>query len=35
MVGGVMSPMGGPSCHPNGLGEIIANILVVVVGGLG
>jgi hypothetical protein len=30
-----MSPMGGPSCHPNGLGEIIANILVVVVGGLG
>jgi hypothetical protein len=35
MVGGVMSPMGGLSSHPNGVGEITANILAVVVGGLG
>ncbi len=24
-----MLPMGGPSCHPNGVGEVITNVSVV------
>lgn len=29
MFGGVMPPMGGPSCHWNGVGEVIVNVSVV------